>query len=423
LAELIKRISGVIMERLGIAPLVCQVEHPEFGLIGFVVVNSSAHRRAVGGVRMAPNVTVQETKLLARAMTYKFGFLNMPCGGAKTGIVTSPEWFPEHKKEVIQYFGSAVRPLLKNRVYTPGPDMGFGAVELWDLFHGAGFAQAKRPDENFKKVHGTTGYTTGITVYLSGKSALQGLGIDIKGAKISIEGFGKVGATAAQLFYDRGAVVVAISNVSGAIYNSDGLDVTTLISLLEKGGDEAVLTYPHAEKISHQQLLELPVDVLIPSARIWSINNQNIDKINCRIISSAANAPIHPEVWQKLLRENAIIYIPDFVANCGGVFGANLHGRRETKLKLLFEKFSRMTDSLMEESLRSGISVNQLAEQIAERNILANQNNSAKAIRDANLLDLAASLSIKPYIPGQLSDIIMRWYVKHWLPKISTDNV
>jgi len=101
-----RKLFGRSIQRLGIYPLVCQVEHPEIGLLGFVVINSSAHRRAVGGIRLTPDVTLQETVELARAMTYKFGFLNMPCGGAKAGIIASPIWLTNRKREFLQYFDS-----------------------------------------------------------------------------------------------------------------------------------------------------------------------------------------------------------------------------------------------------------------------------------------------------------------------------
>ncbi len=405
------------MKKFGIAPMICQVEHPEFGIIGFVVVNSGVHIRGVGGVRMTPDVSIQETKQLARAMTYKFGFLNMPCSGAKTGIIASPKWYPDHKQEVINYFGAAIGPLLRNRVYTPGPDIGFGRVELWDLLHGAGFSQGDRPATERRKAADTTGYTTAITTFQSAKAAIEILGMDMKKVKVAIEGFGMVGSTVAQFFHKEGAKVVAISNIHGAFYHPDGLIVDELIRLREQEGDKGVLQYKNAQSIAHGDLLELPVDVLIPAAKIWTIHSKNIEKLKCRIISSAANCPIHPEVENNFLKKKDIIFIPDFVANCGGVLGANLHGTTQSKLNLMHQKFGDMVLDLMRKSLKTNIAFEQLAREIAEKNIVSYQNNPRKARREAKLLDITAILSSQRFVPSKIKDILMKRYLRKWIPQ------
>jgi glutamate dehydrogenase (NAD(P)+) len=405
------------MEKFGIAPMICQVEHPEYGIIGFVVVNSSVHIRGVGGVRMTSDVTIQETKQLARAMTYKFGFLNMPCSGAKTGIIASPSWYPDRQQEILNYFGAAIGPLLRNRVYTPGPDIGFGRIELWDLLHGAGLARGERPSTVRRKAAGTTGYTTGITVFQSAKAAIEILGLEMNKVKVAIEGFGMVGSTVAQFFHKEGAKIVAISNIQGALYHPDGLIIDELDRLREQNGDKGVLQYKDAQSIPHSDLLELPVDVLIPAAKIWTIHNKNIDKLKCRIISSAANCPLHPEVEKKFLQQKDIIFIPDFVANCGGVLGANLHGTTQSKLNLMQQKFGNMVLHLLRKSFKSNISFEQLAREIAEKNITFYQKNPQKAHKEAKLLDITATLSSQRFVPSKMKDFLMKRYLQKWIPQ------
>ena len=94
----------------------------------------------VGGIRMLPDVTAEQVADLARAMTYKFAFLNMPFTGAKGGIVTSPSWFPEHKAEVLEYIGKSMGQLIRNGLYTPGPDLGVDLRDCWTILRGAGIS-------------------------------------------------------------------------------------------------------------------------------------------------------------------------------------------------------------------------------------------------------------------------------------------
>lgn len=411
-----RKLFGRSIQRLGIYPLVCQVEHPEIGLLGFVVINSSAHRRAVGGIRLTPDLTLQETVELARVMTYKFGFLNMPCGGAKAGIIASPIWLTNWKREFLQYFGAAIEPLIRNRVYTPGTDLGIGNMELWDILHGAGIAKGERPPSNTRKDTGSTGYTTGITVFLAAKSAMENLGIEMKGATVAIQGFGMVGSTVAQNFHQAGAKIIAISNVEGAIYNKNGLDVQELIKIWEELGDQVVSKYKKCEPIPHDHLLELPIDVLVPAASIWAIDNENVDKLKCRIISPGANCPIHPEAKQRLLQQNKIVIIPDFVANCGGVLAANLYARRKTKINMLYAKFGQMMCDLFGASKILEKSVYQIAHEIAEKNILSMQKDRKKAIREAKRLDFTCRIKLA----GRFTDKLAKLYVKKWLPEFST---
>ena len=408
---------GRSIQRLGIYPLVCKVEHPEIGLLGFVVINSSAHRRAVGGIRLSPGLTQQETVELARAMTYKFGFLNMPCGGAKAGIIASPDWSTNRKRELLQYFGAAIAPLIRNRVYTPGQDLGVGRMELWDILHGAGIAKGKRPHSQTRKDTASSGYTTGITVFLAAKNAMENSGIEMKGATVAIQGFGKVGSTVAQIFHQAGAKIIAISSAEGAIYNKNGLDVQEVIKIWEEFGDQVVSKYKKCEPIPHDHLLELPIDVLVPAASIWAIDNENVDKLKCRIISPGANCPIHPEAKQRLLQQNKIVIIPDFVANCGGVFAANLYARQKTKINMLYANFDQMMSDLFKASKVQERSVDQIAHEIAEQNILSMQKDRKKAIREAKRLDFI--YNTRRYVPGQFADKLAKLYVKKWLPEFS----
>ena len=408
------------LRRLGIVPVVCQVEHPEVGLLGFVVINSSVWRRAVGGVRLMPDVTVEQVADLARAMTYKFGFLKMPCGGAKAGLIASPTWYPGRSSEMLRYFGAAMGPWIRNRIYTPGPDMGVGARECWEIFNGAGLVEGHPPPEAEKDsdLTGTSGYPTGITVYLAAVNSLAALGKGPQGATVAIEGFGKVGAVAAGLFAEAGSRVVGVSTVNAAIYQPGGLDVDELLRLRQRFGDRAVEKYTGATVISHADLFELPVDVLCPCASQWSIHAGNVHKLRCRVLSSGANCTLHPDSRAALLTQSDVLVIPDFVANCGGVLGSNLHGRRRAYIRLLYDKYSRMIRELIEASQQLGVSIDRVARYVAEENIRSIQGDRRRAQREAMTLDLTARVSQNRYVPRLVADRMARSYVKKWIPRI-----
>lgn len=161
-------------------------------------------------------------------------------------------------------------------------------------------------------------HATGYGVVVAAEAACGFAGMELKGATVAIEGFGKVGGGVARYMAEAGAKVVAISTISGAIYNQGGLDTKKLLSMRKQAGDRALEEYQDGRRIDKDEIYFLPVDVLIPGARPYVIHKNNAIRIQAKVISSIANIPITDEA-EEMLFQRGIHSVPDFVSNAGGV--------------------------------------------------------------------------------------------------------
>ncbi len=286
--------------------------------LGYIVIDSIIGGHAYGGIRLMPEIDEQEISILARGMTLKFGFLGLPHGGAKAGVIGDPEAPLEERLERLRIFGQAIYPLLANRIYIPATDMGTNMNDIRQMVESAGIPVKKR-DFSVER----SGYYTALTVFTGIKQAIKYLGLELAGRRVAIEGFGKVGSALAGILYAAGALVVAVSTSRGAIYNPNGLDTMRLISLAAEAGSRAVDLYDNAEHIAPHSLLELPVDVLCPCALINSINRENAVRVSASIIAPGANSPVTSEA-ETILFEREKISLPYFVTNSGGTLGATM---------------------------------------------------------------------------------------------------
>lgn len=409
--------------RLGVTPLRLKIRHPEFGTVANIVLETGFWRRAVGGVRMLPDVTEEHVADLARAMTYKFAFLNMPCTGAKGGIVSSSSWFPERKDEVLQFVGKSVAQLVHAGLYTPGSDLGFGLSDCWTLLRGAGIGTPERTPDDWTDAESSPGYATGLTVFVTADEALASLGISCKGATVAVEGFGKVGAAAAKLFEDAGAIVTAVSTLSGAIYAGDGLDINKLLALRAVHGDDAVLHYDVADVISHQDLLGLSVDVLCPCAGQWTLGLENSVNLNCRVISSGSNCSIDPVVRERVTSSNTILVMPDFIASSGSVLAGNLMGSDKARHGVVRTEFRYAVRRLIAESRQRQVSPTQQAKEIAEGNLARARSQPGRAHRHERIHNLASRIDQVAYTPTRIRDLMSRYFARRWLPESPEDTL
>jgi len=285
---------------------------------GYVVIDSIIGGHSLGGLRMLPDVDEAEIRALAHTMTLKYGFLGLPHGGAKAGVRGDPEAPQTEREQNLTEFAHAIAPLLRSRIYMPGPDMGTTNDDIRCLFKAANVRIKRR------ELHGTrSGYYTALTVFEGVKQAVRHLGIALSGCRVAIEGFGKVGSALMDLLIAAGARVVAISTSKGAIFNPKGLDGNRLKVLASSAGSGVVDHYSEAERLESAELLELPVDVLCPCARHNSVHNDNAPRIAARIICPGANNPITPEA-EHVLFDRGVLSLPDFVTNCGGVLGGTM---------------------------------------------------------------------------------------------------
>jgi glutamate dehydrogenase (NAD(P)+) len=281
--------------------------------LGWVVIDSLVRGRSHGGLRISHHVSSQELIVLAHRMTLKFGFLGLANGGAKAGIVGDPEASVEARGKQLKYFAAAIRPLIESRKYLPHADMGTTEPEIRNAF-GNLPRQPSRED---------SGFFTSIGVHLAARVALEKRGKQFEKITAAIEGFGKVGASVAQLLTESGAKVVAISTSSGALYRKEGLPIQELRRLAGSRGSSFVLDYREAERITNQELLGLPVNLLCPCAISGTIHPGNAPKIQAEIICPGANAPFTSEAEQ-ILAQRGTVVLPDFITNSGGVLGGTM---------------------------------------------------------------------------------------------------
>lgn len=295
---------------------------PRTKMKAIIVVDNVATGPAIGGVRMAPDVTVNEVRRLARAMTYKNVMASLPHGGGKSGIIADPKTV--NKEHLIRTFARGIKNLLE---YIPGPDMGTDESSMAYIY-----------DENNRAVGlprelggipldeiGATGYGVAECADI----AKDYINLDLNGARITIEGFGNVGKPAARFLADKGAILVGASDSKGTIYNQKGLNVEELILVKESTG--SVINYKDGEILKVTDLLMINTDIFIPAARPDVISDGNADVVDAKLIIEGANIPI-TESAEKMLHDRGILVIPDFVANAGGVITASVeyHGGTES---------------------------------------------------------------------------------------------
>ncbi|MFZ3170235.1 MAG: Glu/Leu/Phe/Val dehydrogenase [Candidatus Methanoperedens sp.] len=294
---------------------------PRTKMKAIVVVDNVAAGPAIGGVRMAPDVTLDEVRRLARAMTYKNVMAGLPHGGGKSGIIADPKTV--NKEQVIRTFARCIKNVLE---YIPGPDMGTDEASMAYVYDETSRAVGLPRELGGIPLDeiGATGYGVAECADV----AKDYINLDLNGARVTIEGFGNVGKPAARFLAEKGAVLVGASDSKGTIYNSKGLNVEELIRI--KGSTGSVINYKNAEVLKTTDLLLINTDILIPAARPDVINDANADVVDAKMIVEGANIPI-TESAEKLLHDRGILIVPDFVANAGGVITASVeyHGGTE----------------------------------------------------------------------------------------------
>jgi glutamate dehydrogenase (NAD(P)+) len=351
---------------------ILHVYEAKTGLKGVVVVDTSFQIGAAGGTRMLPDITTEEIFNLARAMTYKFAMLDFPIGGAKAGIWAAPDLQGPRRRDLMLAFGAAIKPLLASGV-TLAADMGTDNDDVAAFFEGAG-VPSRFTGLSTQKIEGVPleDHCTGYGVVVAAVSACSMAGINLEGASVAIEGFGKVGGGVARYIHESGGKVVALSTINGTVYNKDGLDVPALLQARQTAGDQAVQDYTKAEHRKAGDLYGLPVDILIPGARPYVITKKNVGAVKAKIISSIANIPITDEA-EDLLFKNGILSVPDFISNAGGVvLGVvdALGGTADDVFRILRDFLGRLTSQVLTEAKQQNMAPRKLAVKQATEKVL-----------------------------------------------------
>ena len=294
---------------------------------GYRIQHSTSRGPAKGGIRFHPDVSADEVRALAAWMTFKCAVVNIPYGGGKGGVVCDPTKLSENEiRAITGRYTAAIAPLIGPEQDIPAPDVGTNAAVMgWIMdtysmlkghcIHGV---VTGKPLE----LGGALGRNdaTGRGVMFTTHNILGKLDISAEGTTVAVQGAGNVGSVTAKLLYQSGMKVVAISDVSGGIYNPEGLDIPAILAYL--AADRRNLLKDFNEEgtihISNEELLELDVTVLIPAALENQINADNADKIKAKLIVEAANGPVASEA-DPVLAEKGILIVPDILANAGGV--------------------------------------------------------------------------------------------------------
>jgi glutamate dehydrogenase/leucine dehydrogenase len=291
-------------------------------VIGFRVQHNNTRGPFKGGIRYHEHVDIDEVRSLATLMTWKTSLLDIPYGGGKGGIGVDPRKYSKTELErMSRRFFRAIDPIIGVNVDIPAPDVNTNAqVMSWFM-------------DEYSQLHGySPAIVTGKPLELggsAGREAATGKGtavitretaqnwnIDLKNSKVVIQGFGNVGSYAAKFLHEYGCKIIAVSDVTGGLYDPDGLDIDSLFEY--NYANKTIDGFDQGKKITNDELLALECDFLIPAALGSAINEKNVDSLNCKVIVEAANGPVTGSAANKLWNKKIAI-IPDILTNAGGV--------------------------------------------------------------------------------------------------------
>jgi glutamate dehydrogenase (NAD(P)+) len=293
---------------------------------GCRVQHSTVRGPGKGGIRYHPQVTLEEVEGLAALMTWKCAVVDLPFGGAKGGIICDPTTMSENElRQLTMRYTASIMPIIGPYKDVPAPDVNTNEQTMAWIVEAASALEGRN----------MFGIVTGKPVTLGGsqgRAEATGRGVAIvtscmlkvldrstEGTTVAIQGFGKVGAYAAEILADMGCKIVAVSDVSGGLYNQDGLDVQDLLNHIKNSPRHLLEGYKGAaEPISNEDLLCANVDVLVPAAMEDQITTSNAHRIKAKIIVEGANGPTTAGADEILLEKGAVV-VPDILANAGGV--------------------------------------------------------------------------------------------------------
>ncbi len=339
------------------------VYDPKTRLKGMLVVDNTVRGPAIGGTRMAPDVSTEEVFRLARAMTFKNAAADIPHGGGKSGIIADPD--TEDKCELMRSFAKAIEPIAD---YIPGPDMGTDEDCMGIVYEEIGRAiglPRKLGGIPLDEI-GSTGYGVAVCTEAACEYAL----LDLSKASVAVEGFGAVGTATMKFLTEKGAKIVAVSDSKGGIYQPEGLDYERLLEVKQKTG--AVKNYEDGEVIKNEELFRLQVDILIPGARPDVITEENARDIKAALIVEAANIPATREA-ERILHDRGILVMPDFIANAGGVITAAVEyggGTESEVFDIIKEKVLRNTRRVLDIVKDQKVPPRVAAESLAKERVL-----------------------------------------------------
>jgi glutamate dehydrogenase (NAD(P)+) len=335
---------------------VIHIHDPATGLKAILVIDNVAAGPAIGGCRMAVDVSLDECARLARAMTLKNAAAGLPHGGAKSVIMGDPKMPLAEKELLIRSFAHAIKNIPD---YIVGPDMGTDEICMaWchDIT-GRAVGLPREIGGIPLDLIGATGYGLCASIGV----ASEFCDLDLNGATFVVQGFGSVGIHVSRFLAEKGAVLVGVADIYGGLADPGGLDVAALMAIKGEGGKVQDLN--SGEEIDREAVLDIECDIWIPAARPDVIRMENVDRLNTRIVAQGANIPASVEAEESLEKRGTII-LPDFIANAGGVIcgAVEYHGRSELQaMSSIADKVANNTRSMLERARADGISSRQAA--------------------------------------------------------------
>jgi len=331
---------------------------------GFRVQHNLARGPAKGGIRYHQDVTLDEVRALAMWMTWKCACVNIPYGGGKGGVIVDPKQLSQRELEgLTRRFTTEISPLIGPDRDIPAPDVNTNAQTMaWIM-------------DTFSMHNGYTisGVVTGKPVAIGGSlgrneatargavytllQASRVLNLPLPGARVAIQGFGNAGSIAATLLGAEGSTIVAVSDSSGGIHNSKGLDPAKVNAWKREHG--TVVGFPGADAITNAELLEIDCEILVPAALENQITRHNAPRLKARIVAEAANGPTTPEA-DEILHDRGVFLIPDILCNAGGVTVSYFEWVQD--MQSFFWTEDRINESLKGIMDRAFVSVHEMAE-------------------------------------------------------------
>ncbi|MCU0341074.1 MAG: Glu/Leu/Phe/Val dehydrogenase [Spirosomaceae bacterium] len=323
---------------------------------GYRVIHSNILGPAKGGIRFDPAVNIDEVRALAAWMTWKCAVVDIPYGGGKGGVACNPrEMSAGEIERLMRAYTLAMLDVFGPDKDIPAPDMGTGPREmawLMDEYSKAmGMTVHGVVTGKPLVLGGSLGRTeaTGRGVTVSALAAMEKMRINPYRATAAVQGFGNVGMFAAALLQERGVTVQAISDISGGYYNARGIDIEAAIKYRNENGG-ILEGFKDADKISNEELLSLPVDVLVPAAKEDVITHENAAAIQAKMIVEGANGPTSASA-DDIINDKGIMVVPDILANAGGVTVSYFEWvQNRIGYKWNLERINRRSDRIMKDA-------------------------------------------------------------------------
>ena len=343
---------------------ITHIYEPLPGLKAILVVDNVACGPAIGGIRMAPDVSTEEVFRLARAMTLKNAAAGLPHGGAKSAILADPKLPLSDKERLVRTFARAIRDVTE---YIPGPNMGTDERCMAWVKDEIGRAVGLPPEIGGIPLDeiGATGFGLSISTEVASKFCH----LDLHNARLVIQGFGSVGKHAASFLAAKGVILVGAADSQGTLFNPQGIDVTQLIELKNRG--KSVIDYPEGIKLDRDAALDIECDIWIPAARPDVVRADNVARLRTKLVVQGANIPFTSQAEQ-ICHERDILIVPDFIANAGGVICGAVEYRGGTKMmafQAIEEKIRHNSSLVLDKAAQIGKLPRQVAVELAQQRI------------------------------------------------------